>query len=49
VEGQLEMAKIEIAFENFSLLRIFQPGQAAMRIRPPEKSLCFSTSFRARL
>jgi len=28
-EGQLEMAKIEIAFENFSLLRIFQPGQAA--------------------
>jgi hypothetical protein len=29
VEGQLEMAKIEIAFENFSLLRIFQPGQAA--------------------
>jgi hypothetical protein len=28
VEGQLEMAKIEIAFENFSLLRIFQPGQA---------------------
>jgi hypothetical protein len=29
VEGQLEMAKIEIAFENFSLLRIIQPGQAA--------------------
>jgi hypothetical protein len=29
VEGQLEMAKIEIAFENFSLLRIFQPDQAA--------------------
>jgi hypothetical protein len=29
VEGQLEMANIEIAFENFSLLRIFQPGQAA--------------------
>jgi len=29
VEGQLEMAKIEIAFENFSLLRIFHPGQAA--------------------
>jgi hypothetical protein len=28
-EGQLEMAKIEIAFENFSLLGIFQPGQAA--------------------
>ena len=29
VEGQLEMARIEIAFEKFSLLRIFQPGQAA--------------------
>jgi len=29
VEGQLEMANIEIAFENLSLLRIFQPGQAA--------------------
>jgi len=28
-EGQLEMANIEIAFEKFSLLRIFQPGQAA--------------------
>ena len=28
-EGQLEMAKIEIAFENFSLLRIFHSGQAA--------------------
>jgi len=27
-DGQLEMAKIEIAFENFSLLRIFQPSQA---------------------
>jgi hypothetical protein len=27
-EGQLEMANIEIAFEKFSLLRIFQPGQA---------------------
>jgi len=27
-EGQLEMAKIEIAFENFSFLWIFQPGQA---------------------
>jgi hypothetical protein len=29
VEGQLEMVRIEIAFEKFSLLRIFQPGQAA--------------------
>ena len=28
VEGQLEMANIEIAFEKFSILRIFQPGQA---------------------
>jgi hypothetical protein len=28
-EGQLEMANIEIAFEKFLLLRIFQPGQAA--------------------
>jgi len=25
LEGQLKMAKIEIAFENISLLRIFQP------------------------
>jgi hypothetical protein len=34
VEGQLEMANIEmanieIAFEKISLLRVFQPGQAA--------------------
>jgi hypothetical protein len=29
VKGQFEMARIEIAFEKFSLLRIFQPGQAA--------------------
>jgi hypothetical protein len=29
VKGQLEMARIEIAFEKFSLVRIFQPGQAA--------------------
>jgi hypothetical protein len=29
VEGQLEMAKIEIAFENFLFLRIFQPRQVA--------------------
>jgi hypothetical protein len=29
VEGQLEMANIEITFEKFSLLRIFQPEQAA--------------------
>ena len=28
-EGQLEMTNIEIAFEKFSLLRIFQPGQVA--------------------
>jgi hypothetical protein len=28
VEGQLEMANIEIAFEKFSILRIFQLGQA---------------------
>jgi hypothetical protein len=28
-EGQLEMMNIEIAFETFSLLRIFQPRQAA--------------------
>jgi hypothetical protein len=29
VEGQLEMANIEIALEKLSLLRIFQPEQAA--------------------
>ena len=29
MEGQLEMAKIEIAFENFSRFRSFQHGQAA--------------------
>jgi hypothetical protein len=28
MEGHLEMAKIEIAFENFLFLRNFQPGQA---------------------
>jgi hypothetical protein len=45
VEGQLEMANIEIAFEKFSLLRIFNLGRPPMRIRPPEKSLYFSTTF----
>jgi hypothetical protein len=28
-EGQLEMMNIEITLEKFSLLRIFQPKQAA--------------------
>jgi hypothetical protein len=30
-EGQLEMTNIAIAFEKFSLLRIFQPRQAAQK------------------
>ena len=29
MEGQLEIGKIEFAFEKFSLLRIFNPRQAA--------------------
>jgi len=29
MEGHLEMTKIEIAFENFLVLRNFQLGQAA--------------------
>jgi len=44
-EGQLEMAKIEIAFENFSLLRIFQPGQAAHENWATGKISVFLTSF----
>jgi hypothetical protein len=43
VEGQLEMAKIEIAFENF--WEFFNLGKSPIRIRLPEKSLCFSTFF----
>jgi len=31
VEGQLEMANIEIAFEKLSLLRIFQPGPSTIK------------------
>jgi hypothetical protein len=34
MEGHLEMAKFEIAFENFSHLRNFNLGRPPMRIRP---------------
>jgi len=39
------MVKIEIAFENFHFWEFFILGRLPMRIRPPEKSLCFSTFF----
>jgi hypothetical protein len=46
MEGHLEMAKIEIAFENFSPMRNFNLGRLPMRIRPQKKkSLYFSTTF----
>jgi len=40
MEGHLEMAKIEIAFENFSPMRNFNLGRLPMRIRPQKKNLC---------
>jgi len=39
VEGQLEMARIEIAFEKFSLLRIFQTWAGRPRELGPLKNL----------
>jgi hypothetical protein len=46
IKGHLEMAKIEIAFENFSPMRNFNLGRLPMRIRPQKKkSLYFSTTF----
>jgi hypothetical protein len=46
MEGRLEMAKIEIAFGNFSLLRTFNLGGPLMRIRPQKTNLCiFSPPF----
>jgi hypothetical protein len=46
MEGHLEMAKIEIAFENFSPMRNFNLGRPPMRIRlQKKKSLYFSTTF----
>jgi len=47
VEGQLEMARIEIAFENFFCFwEFFNLGRPPTRIRPSKKSLCFSTSLK---
>jgi hypothetical protein len=40
MEGHLEMAKIEIAFENFSPIRNFNLGRPPMRIRMQKKNLC---------
>jgi hypothetical protein len=40
MEGHLEMAKIEIAFENFSPMRNFNLGRLPMRMRPQKKNLC---------
>ena len=49
MEGHLEIAEFEIAFENFSPLRNFNLGRPPMRIRPQKKekeiSLYFSTTF----
>jgi len=46
MEGHLEMAKFEIAFENFSHLRNFNLDRLPTRIRPQKKiSLYFSTTF----
>jgi hypothetical protein len=45
MEGHLEMAKIEIAFEIFHFWEIFNLGRPPIRIKPPEKSLYFSTTF----
>jgi hypothetical protein len=39
IEGHLEMAKIEIAFENFSPMRNFNLGRLPMRIRPQKKKI----------
>jgi len=49
-EGQLEMAKIENAFEIFFLFfwEFFNLARPPMRIRPPE-NLCISHLFRVRL
>jgi hypothetical protein len=46
VEGQLEMAKDwNCCWKFFHFWEIFNLGRPPMRIKPPEKSLCFSTSF----
>jgi hypothetical protein len=50
MEGHLEIAEFEIAFENFSPLRNFNLGRPPTRIRPQKKkkkeiSLYFSTTF----
>jgi hypothetical protein len=42
MEGHLEMAKFEIAFENFSPLRNFNLGRPPTRIRP-QKKICIFT------
>jgi hypothetical protein len=39
MEGHLEMAKIEIAFEIFSTMRNFNLGRPPMRIRPQKKKI----------
>ena len=39
IEGHLEMAKIEIAFENFSPMRNFNLGRLPMRIKPQKKKI----------
>jgi len=45
-KANLKWPKIEIAVENFFIFwEIFNLGRPPMRIKPPEKSLCFSTSF----
>ena len=47
VEGQLEMAKDWNCFWKFVIFwEFFNLGRPPMRIRPPKKSLCFSTSFK---
>jgi len=46
MEGHLEVAKFEIAFEIFSPLRNFNLSRPPTRIRPKKKiSLYFSTTF----
>jgi hypothetical protein len=37
MEGHLEIAEFEIAFENFSPLRNFNLGRPPTRIRPQKK------------
>jgi len=45
-KANLKWPKIEIAVEIFFIFwEIFNLGRPPMRIKPPEKSLCFSTSF----